>query len=89
MGADLEKATEAAEGLLKELGLEAYLFAIEPRQGEWELKLECAVREGWQTVTLPVDTKLLLARRTGSGVRARLLQSWSAKITACLRRADR
>lgn len=84
-GADLEHATEAAGALLKELGLEAYLFAIEPRDGEWELKLECAVREGWQMVTLPVDIELLLASRTEDDARARLLRNWSAGIRACLR----
>ncbi len=84
-GADLERATEAAWALLKELEMEAYLFAIEPREGKWELKLECAVKEGWQTVTLPVDIELLLASRTDSDARTRLLQSWSAKFTACLR----
>ena len=89
LGADLEKATEAASALLEELGLEAYLFAIEPRERDWELKLECAVKEGWQTVTLPVDIELLLASRTDSAARTRLLQSWGAKFTACLRSADR
>lgn len=87
-GADLARATEAAGALLTALGLEAYLFAIEPRDGEWELKLECAVKEGWQMVTLPVDIELLLASRTDNGVRARLLRSWGARITACLRSSE-
>jgi len=86
--ADLERATEAAWALIKELGMEAYLFAIEPREGGWELKLECAVKEGWQTMTLPVDIELLLASRTDSDARARLLQNWSAKFKACLRNSD-
>ena len=89
LGADLEGATEAASALLKELGLEAYLFVIEPREGDWELKLECAVKEGWQTVTLSVDIRLLLASRTDSDARARLLRSWGAKFAACLRSTDR
>lgn len=88
-GTDLKRATETAGALLKELGLEAYLFAIEPRDAEWELKLECAVKEGWQMVTLPVDIELLLASRTDDDVRARLLRSWSARITSCLRSSDR
>ena len=73
---------------IEELGLEAYLFAIEPREGDWELKLECAFKEGWQTITLPVDVELLLASRTDSAARARLLQSWSERFTACLKSAD-
>lgn len=88
-GRDLERATEAARALLEELGLEAYLFAIEPREGDWELKLECALKEGWQTIALPVELDLLLASRTESGARARLLQSWRDRMAACLKSADR
>ena len=89
-GAKLKRATEAASGLLGQLGLESYVFAIEPREGdEWELKVECAISEGWQTVTLPVDVGLLLASRTDSNVRTRLLQSWDARLTACRRSAAR
>lgn len=88
-GQDLERATAAAGALLEEMGLDAYLFAIEPREGDWELKLECALQEGWQTITLPVDLDLLLASRAESSARARLLQSWSERLTACLKSADR
>jgi hypothetical protein len=88
-GTDLKRATETAGTLLEEFGLEAYLFAIEPRDAEWELKLECAVKEGWQMVALPVDVEVLLASRTHDDVRARLLRSWSARITSCVRGSDR
>ena len=88
-GADLQRVTDAAGALLEELGLDAYLFAIEPREDDWELKLECAFKDGWQTVTLPVDVELLLASRTDNAARARLLQSWSCRFTACVKSADR
>jgi tRNA(Ser,Leu) C12 N-acetylase TAN1 len=85
-GRDLEGATEAARALLEELGLEAYLFAVEPREGDWELKLECALEDGWQTIALPVELDLLLASRTETDARSRLLRSWGSKLAACLRR---
>jgi hypothetical protein len=88
-GRDLEKATEAAGALLEELGLDAYLFAVEPREGDWELKVECALKEGWQMIAVPVELDLLLASRTESGARARLLQSWRDRMAACLKSADR
>jgi hypothetical protein len=87
-GTDLARATEAAGALLKDLRLEAYLYAIEPRDGEWELKLECAVKEGWQMVTLPIDIELLLATRTDDNARARLLRNLSTRIAACLRSGE-
>jgi hypothetical protein len=86
--AELEQAREAVSALLDELGLEAYLFAVEPRDGNWEVKVECAVQEGWETVTLPVDIRLLLASPVDREARARLAQAWDAKLAAC-RRAGR
>ena len=88
-GCDPEKVAEAARSLLEELRLQAYLFAVEPREGDWELKVECAFKEGWQTITLPVTAELLLASRKDSAVRARLLQSWGGRLAACLKATDR
>ncbi len=83
--AQLEGATEATYALLDALGLSAYRFAIEPRETAWALKLECAVAEGWEAVTLPVDIDLLLASRTDADARARIANAWAAALTACRR----
>lgn len=87
--AGLARAREAASALLDALGLEAYLFAIEPREDAWELKVECAIDEGWQTTTLPVDIDLLLASRTDPDAWVRLAQSWGTRLAACRRRPAR
>lgn len=84
---ELEKATHMAATLLDQLGLAAYLFAIEPRESRWELKVECAVEEGWEAVVLPVDMPLLLASQTEPDARTRLAQTWGAKLAACRRQS--
>jgi hypothetical protein len=38
--------------LLEQLGLAAYVFAIEPQEDQWQLKIECGIAEGWETVTV-------------------------------------
>ena len=81
-GTELRRATEAAGAILGELGLAAYVFAIEPRDDHWELKLECAVKEGWEAVTLPVEIGMLLKSLTDSDTRASLVQSWRAKLAS-------
>ena len=86
-GTELAGATEAASAVLEELGLDAYLFAVEPREGSWELTLECAVDEGWQTIKLPVDVHELLESRRDAGVRSRLTARWGAKFAECRRKA--
>jgi hypothetical protein len=75
-------AREAAQCVLEEVGLSNYLFTVDPREAGWELKIEHAVSEGWQTVTFPIDRELLLASRTDRGARRLLAQRWRERIAA-------
>lgn len=81
--AELIQAREAAAELLEELGLDAYLFEIEPRDGQWELRVECAIEEGWETVVLPVPKALLLTGRDDAAARQQLLTDWRERLAAC------
>lgn len=56
--ADLIEARQLIEGMLDQLGVEAYLFEIEPNAGQWELKVECAIDEGWGRFSLSLDEPL-------------------------------
>ena len=85
---EIAAARETISALLEELRLATYVFAIEPREDEWELKVECDIAGAWETVTGPVDIQALLASRTDADVRKRLVQQWDAKLTAC-RRSER
>jgi len=80
---ELTEAREAASALLEQLGLEAYLFEIEPRDKRWELHIDCAIVQGWQSATLPVDKSLLLASHKESAARERLLSEWRKRLAAC------
>lgn len=73
-------AREAAREVLEEVGLDNYLFTVDPREEGWELKVEHPVSEGWQTVTMPVDRELLLASRTDRSARRLLAQRWRERI---------
>lgn len=42
-GKELTQARETVASLLETLGLAAYLFEIEPREGRWEVRVECAL----------------------------------------------
>lgn len=80
---DLAKARDAVTELLEELKLDAYLFAVEPRNGRWEVKVECAVENGWETVTFAVAKDSLLASLNDWSIRHRLLDEWRVKLAAC------
>ncbi len=80
---ELMAAKEATAILLEQIGLEAYLFEIEPRDGRWQLKVDCAIEDGWQAVTLAVDKGLLLASRTDAAARRQLLAQWQVRLSEC------
>lgn len=78
---ELAQARQAAGSLLEELGLEAYLFEIEPKEGEWELRLECAMPGGWQTLRLPVEKDTLLAARDDAAIRSNVREAWQSRLS--------
>lgn len=82
---ELLKATEAARALLDQLQLSAYTFEVEPREDGWEVRVECAVADGWQRSVLAADKLLLLASAKDAAVCKRLLADWSQHLTACRR----
>jgi hypothetical protein len=81
--AELRGATQAVSAVLERLELRAYRFAIEPGGEQWELTVECAVKEGWETVMLAVDIRLLLSSLRDERVQADLARSWGARLAAC------
>jgi len=83
--AELDQAREATTGLLDELGLDAYLFEIEPHDDQWELKVECAVEEegAWESITLPVAKEMLLASQDDASIHQRILTEWRVRLIAC------
>jgi uncharacterized protein YmfQ (DUF2313 family) len=85
---ELLKATDAVRTLLDQLRLSAYTFEVEPREGGWEVRVECAVAEGWQRSVLAADKASLLASAQDPGARERLLADWGKHLAACSRDRD-
>ena len=73
-------AREATFALLEEVGLDNYLFSVDPADSGWEVKVEHPISEGWASVTLPVEADVLLASRTDRDARRRIVQSWRARL---------
>ncbi|OGI46789.1 MAG: hypothetical protein A2637_05200 [Candidatus Muproteobacteria bacterium RIFCSPHIGHO2_01_FULL_65_16] len=79
----LTEAREAARALLEQLHLAAYLFEVEPRAELWEVRIDCALVDGWQSATIGVDIAQLLGSRADPALRARLLKEWRTRLAAC------
>lgn len=81
---DLIHAKEAARNLLEALGLRNYLYQVEPRENPWMVRVDCAVEDGWRSMTVDVDVTDLLESRNDDSVFERLLASWSKHFQPCL-----
>ncbi|MGD8927071.1 MAG: hypothetical protein PVG20_09480 [Thioalkalispiraceae bacterium] len=81
--------TELAEmrsnvtALLEELNLEAYLFEVEPKENQWEIRVECAIDEGWETICLSAAKDYLLHGIDDAVAREVLLDNWREALTCC------
>lgn len=72
---ELIAAKDAVVRLLEELRLAAYLFEVEPREGAWELRMECELEDGWRITHLDIPKEHLLASMYDAKVRASLLRT--------------
>lgn len=80
---ELAKAREVITALLEELQLDAWLFEVEPGEPQWEVIIECAVAEGWETVRLPVAKEVLLRSERDPAAHRSLLDDWRKALAAC------
>jgi hypothetical protein len=82
---ELAAAREVTAGLLTELGLDAYLFEIEPRDDLWELKMDCAVNaeDTWETVNFTVPKAMLLNSPSDDAIHQRILSEWRDHLGDC------
>ncbi len=80
---ELAQAREVVTRILDELKLDAYLFEIEPLEGQWEIKVECAVVGGWETVRLTANKEILLRGGDDAVAHEVLLDNWREALLAC------
>lgn len=73
---ELAHAKDAANVLLEEIGLSAYVFEVEPRNGPWQVRIDYASGGVWQSLTLSVESAELIEVVTNSETRQRLIARW-------------
>lgn len=84
---ELARAREGVGAVLEALGLDAYLYEVEPAEAQWEVRLECAVAGGWESVRLQADKDDLVGAGEDAAVRQALAEAWDSVLSACLRAA--
>jgi len=83
---ELARAREVVGSVLEELHLDAYLFEVEPREGQWEIRVECAIAGGWESCRLGAEKDYLLRGADDAVVHEVLVDSWGEALSACLRK---
>ena len=81
--AELASIREAVSKLLDELALEAYLYAIEPQEEQWQLTVECAIDGGWETVKLKANKDYFQHGIDDAVIHQLLLDEWREALSAC------
>jgi hypothetical protein len=76
---ELAHARGVVEKVLDRLDVETYIFDIEPMAGQWELKVECAIDEGWGSFSLLLDETFPGDRKE----QERLLVECRKRLAAC------
>lgn len=80
---ELAQMRATVTALLDELQLTAYLFDIEPQEGQWQIKVECASRGGWATFSLSADKDYLLHGSEDAVAHAVILDNWRDTLRTC------
>lgn len=81
--AELAQIREVVVKLLDELQLEAYLFGIEPQEDQWQLTVECAIDEGWETVKLKANKDYFQHGTDDAVFHQLLIDEWRDALSAC------
>jgi hypothetical protein len=81
--ADLAPARAAVGTLLDSLGLSAHLHAVEPREGQWAVIVECDTESGWQRAELQAGPEVIAAICGDADARAALLAEWRMHLSPC------
>jgi hypothetical protein len=81
---EMAEIREVVGKLLDQLELDAYLFEVEPKEDQWEIKVECAVgEESWETVRLTAKKDILFHGADDAVMHQVLLDNWGEALSAC------
>jgi hypothetical protein len=85
---DLRSARATVERVLHEIGVEDYVYTVEPKESGWSLRVEYPVHDGWQETRVPLDRDELRASTHDSDARRRLRNAWRPHFAAKLRNLE-
>lgn len=83
---EIDQIKDNVRTLLDQIGLDAYLFEVEPSsEEEWAVKIECAMESGWERQILSASKAALATCHEDPSVRQDLLDHWKDQLSSCKR----
>lgn len=82
---EVARARQTVSRVLDEMGLDAYLFEIEPGEDDWQLHLECAAEDGWSRLTVNLDADTLAQAAEDEGAFRRVMARCAEACGECKR----
>ena len=82
----VEQARDAVEILLDEIGITNYLYDVEPREGQWDIYVECAINDGWGNFQLSVAEEYIVRAKDDAIIHDFLKDEWKDALTARLKK---
>lgn len=81
--AEMAQVRQNVDMMLDKLKLDAYLFEVEPQEGQWEITVECATEEGWERVKFSAEEEYLLRGVDDAIVHELLMDSLGEALSSC------
>jgi hypothetical protein len=79
----LTQARDTLSSLLEEIGLENYVFEVEPKEKQWGVTIECEIDEGWERFELSASEDYITRGKDDAILHQFLLDEWGDALQAC------
>jgi len=79
----LAQVRDNLDKLLNELQLDAYIYEVEPHDGQWQLTVECATEDGWETVKFSAKEEYLIRGADDAFIHETLIDNLQEALSAC------
>ena len=80
---ELAQVRKNLDKILNELQLDAYVYEVEPHEGQWQLTVECATEDGWKTVKFSAKEEYLIRGADDAIIHETLMDSLREALSSC------
>lgn len=80
---ELAQVRNNLDKIFEELGLDAYVYEVEPHEGLWQLTIECATEDGWERVQFGAKEEYFLRGVDDTIIHDTLIDGLKGALAGC------